>query len=318
MTPSPRPPHLSIVATMYRSAPTIAEFHRRVSAAAAEITDDYEIVLVNDGSPDDSAEIAAHLCATDARVILVDLSRNFGHHAAILAGLSQARGALIYLTDIDLEEQPEWLALFYQTARDQKADVVYGIQQKRVGSRIDNFLGRALWKLLNVGSLVRIPADQMTCRLMSRRYLDGLLQVRDKVLYLGGLFPWAGFRQVPLPLVKAPRKNGTRSTYGMGRKLRQAVDSVTSFTAAPLTMFFLTGLAVWIGSIVYGGYILARKLLTPDQIEGGFTSLMFSIWFLGGLIIVGIGLVGQYLSKIFQETKDRPIYIIRAVIGRDT
>ena len=318
MTQSPTTPQLSIVATMYRSALTIAEFHSRISAAASAITDDYEIVLVNDGSPDDSADIATRLCASDPRVVLVDLSRNFGHHAAILAGLSQARGAQIYLTDIDLEEQPEWLGLFHRAAQDHQADVVYGVQQKRVGSALDNFLGGALWKLLNAGSLVPIPADQMTCRLMSRRYLDGLLQVRDKVLYLGGLFPWAGFRQVPLPLVKGTRKNGTRSSYGLGRKLRQAVDSVTSFTAAPLTLFFLTGLAVWFGSLVYGGYILARKLLTPDLIVSGFTSLMFSIWFLGGLIIVGIGLVGQYLSKIFQETKDRPIYIIRAVIGRDT
>jgi putative glycosyltransferase len=317
MTANPAIPQLSVVATMYRSAATIAEFHGRISAAAAAITADYEIILVNDGSPDDSADIAARLCAADPHVVLVDLSRNFGHHAAILAGLSQARGAQVYLTDIDLEEQPEWLVLFQQTAQDQQADVVYGVQQRRVGSRLDNIMGAALWKLLNAGSLVPIPADQMTCRLMSRRYLDGLLQVRDKVLYLGGLFPWAGFRQVPVPLVKGTRKDGTRSSYGLGRKLRQAVDSVTSFTAAPLTLFFLTGLAVWIGSIVYGGYIVVRKLLSPDLIVGGFTSLMFSIWFLGGLIIVGIGLLGQYLSKIFQETKDRPIYIIRAVIGRD-
>lgn len=316
MTVTRSAPQLSVVATMYRSAPTIAEFHRRISAAAAAITDDYEIVLVNDGSPDDSAAIAAGLCASDPHVVLVDLSRNFGHHAAILAGLSQARGAQVYLTDIDLEEQPEWLALFHRTAQEQKADVVYGVQERRIGSALDNLLGSALWKLVNAGSLVPIPANQMTCRLMSRRYIDALLTVRDKVLFLGGLFPWTGFRQVPVSLVKGTRPSGG-SSYTLLRKLRLAVDSATSFTAAPLTLFFLAGLAVWIGSLAYGAYIVLRKLVFPEAIVDGFTSLMFSIWFLGGLIIVGIGLLGQYLSKIFQETKDRPLYIIREVVRKD-
>jgi len=317
MTHSARIPRLSIVATLYRSSGTIAEFHARISRAAETITPDFEIVLVNDGSPDDSAAIVERLCETDPRVVLVDLSRNFGHHAAILAGLSEARGAWVYLTDIDLEEAPEWLPMFHEKATAESADVVYGIQERRTGSRVDNFLGSSFWKLLNAGSLVPIPANQMTCRLMSRRYLAALLEVRDKVVYLGGLFPWAGFRQVPVPLVKGARKDGSRSTYGLGRKLRQVVESVTSFTAAPLTLFFLVGLTIWVGSILFGISLVVRKLMAPDQILDGFTSVMFSIWFLGGLVIIGIGLLGQYLSKIFQETKDRPRYIVRSVLRKD-
>jgi putative glycosyltransferase len=305
---------LSIVATMYRSAPYVEPFCARMRAAAASVAPDFEIVLVNDGSPDDALARASALAREDPRIVVVDLSRNFGHHAAIMAGLAQARGSRVYLTDIDLEEQPEWLPLFWTTLEAEGCDVVYGRQQTRIGSRAANIAAGLFWRLLNVGSTVRIPADQMTCRLMTRRYLDALLRVGDRVLYLGGVFPWIGFEHRPLALTKSPRPDRRPSSYGLRRKLGQAVDSLTSFTAAPLTLYFGLGLAIWAGSIVFGLSLLARKLIDPESVLSGFTSLMFSVWFLGGLIVLGIGLLGQYVAKIFAEVKDRPRYIVRGVI----
>ncbi len=305
---------LSVVATMYRSSAFVDEFCERISAAAARITPDFEIVLVNDGSPDDTLVRAVELSVTDPRVVVVDLSRNFGHHAAIMAGLGQARGELVYLTDIDLEEQPEWLPDFHTALTDGGHDVVFGQQARRIGSALDNLLAGLIWKLLNVGSPVRIPENQMTCRMMTRRYLDSLLSVGDRVLYLGGVFPWVGFDHKALPLTKEPRRRAKRSSYTLLRKLDQAIASVSSFTAAPLTMFLIAGLLIWIASVLFGLYLVAFKLFYPDQVLSGFTSLMFSIWFLGGFIILGIGIVGQYISRVFQEVKARPLYVTRAVI----
>ena len=215
--------------------------------------------------------------------------------------------------DMDLQEQPEWLAQFLDTLRTGNNDVVFGVQKQRTGSALDNLLGRGFWRFLNASSAVHIPENQMTCRLMTRRYLDSLLEVRDRVIYLGALFPWAGYRQAELPLVKKPRPTGSKSSYNITGRIRHAVDSITSFTSTPLVFLFLAGVAIWIGSIIYGGYLVLIKLFFPESVLTGFTSLMFSIWFLGGLIILGIGMIGQYVANVFREVKDRPRYIVRSV-----
>jgi putative glycosyltransferase len=306
---------LSIVTTLYKSQSFVAEFHARVTKVACDlVADDYEIVMVNDGSPDQSLDAALSLARMDPHLVVVDLSRNFGHHAAILAGLEVAQGSWIYLTDVDLEEQPEWLAQFWAEVQTDGLDVVYGVQKERIGSFTSNLLGRGFWWVLNSSSTFKIPPNQMTCRIFSSRYRDALLSVGDKVIYLGALFPWVGFGQKALELVKKPRPNGTQSSYSIARKLRQTVDSLTSFTASPLVMLFSVGMAIWIGSMIYGASLIISKLIWPDQIVSGFTAIMFSIWFLGGLMLLGIGVLGLYVSKLFQEVKIRPRYIIRSVM----
>lgn len=302
---------LSIVSTLYRSAPYLEEFHRRVSVAAGKITDDYEIVLVNDGSPDDSLQAALDLQASDPHIQVVDLSRNFGHHAAIVAGLASSRGQHVFLIDCDLEEQPEWLSQFFDKKTESRSDVVFGVQEERVASRLSNFLGGLFWSALNVMSNVRIPHNPMTCRLMSRRYVDSLLEVGDHVLYLAGVFAWTGFSQTSLALKKVPRPAAHRSTYNLSRKLMQVADSFSSFSVAPLSLIFLTGLAIWLSSLLYALVLLIEKLLYPEVVLSGFTSIMLSIWFLGGTTILVLGVIGIYVAKIFQEVKRRPLYIIR-------
>jgi len=304
---------LSIVSTLYRSTAYLEEFYRRISSAASQITDDYEIVLVNDGSPDDSLSLALMLQATDQHIQIVDLSRNFGHHAAIVAGLTNSRGQFVFLIDCDLEEQPEWLSLFFNKMGETSADVVFGIQEERVASRLSNFLGGLFWSALNIMSNVRIPRNPMTCRLMNRSYVDSLLDVGDHVLYLAGVFAWTGFSQLPLPLKKIPRPASHKSTYNLSRKLMQVADSFASFSVAPLSLIFITGLVIWLGSLFYALVLLVEKIIYPEVVLSGFTSIMLSIWFLGGTTILVLGVIGIYVAKIFQEVKRRPLYIARNV-----
>ncbi|WP_420993388.1 glycosyltransferase family 2 protein [Cupriavidus sp. 30B13] len=305
---------LSIVSTLYRSSPFIALFYDRVSAAARQVTEDYEIVFVNDGSPDDSLERATILAASDSKVSVVDLSRNFGHHAAIVAGLSHAMGERVFLIDSDLEEQPEWLLEFVRHMDETSADVVYGVQRQRTASFWSNAFGELFWRALNAFSSVRIGHNPMTCRLMTRDYVDALLSVRDRVLYLAGVFAWTGFRQEELLLVKSERPAAQASSYSLTRKLVQVADSFSSFSVAPLTAIFLLGLLIWLGSIGVGVALLVRKLLAPDTVLSGFASVMLSIWFLSGTMILVLGVLGLYVAKIFQEVKRRPLYIVRNVV----
>lgn len=162
-------------------------------------------------------------------------------------------------------------------------------------------------------SVVRIPHNPMTCRLMTRRYVDSLMAVGDRVLYLAGTFAWTGYTQTSIFLKKIPRPKTQRSTYSLGRKLMQVVDSVSSFSVAPLTLIFFIGLLIWLGSIFFAVMLLIKKVLSPELVLSGFTSVMLSIWFLGGTTILAHGIIGMYVAKIFQEVKRRPLYIVRSI-----
>jgi len=215
--------------------------------------------------------------------------------------------------DCDLEEQPEWLPLFASKMDECGADVVFGVQKQRVASRFSNFMGEMFWSALNVMSTVRIPHNPMTCRLMSRRYIDSLLGVGDRVLYLAGTFAWTGYVQTSIPLNKVPRTRAQKSSYSLRRKLMQVADSFSSFSVAPLSLIFLTGLLIWLGSVFFALILLVEKIVHPGMVLSGFTSIMLSIWFLGGTTILVLGVIGMYVAKIFQEVKRRPLYIVRNV-----
>jgi putative glycosyltransferase len=296
---------------MYRSAPFIAEYYDRMTKAAAALTADYEIILVNDGSPDDSLQRALALARNDPYLKVVDLSRNFGHHHAIMAGLSQAEGERVFLIDIDLEEQPEWLLAFATEQERSQADVVFGVQQERVGGVTRRNLGALFYKLFNLVSETKIPENLCTVRILTRNFVRALLTLKDRNLFLAGNFAWAGFEQVPIAVKKTPRRGP--SNYNLRRTIRLFFDAVSSFSSYPLRAIFATGLIISLLSALVGAEMAIRKMLHPETVILGFSSIIVSIWFLGGLIIFFLGVIGLYLSKIFIEVKDRPLFIIRKV-----
>jgi putative glycosyltransferase len=314
MSETPRAPALSVVTMLYRSEPYLREFHRRMVVAAAAVTPEFEIVYVDDGSPDGSAALVREIAAEDPRVVLVELSRNFGHHPAALAGLAHARGRRVFILDVDLEEQPEWLAAFASHMDATGADVVFGVSRVRKGTPLRRLLGGVFWKLFNALSDVKVPENPCTVRIMSRRYVDALLTLPDRNLFLAGSYAWLGFRQEPRAVEKGLRR--TASTYTARRLVALFIDAVTSFTSYPLRLIFGTGVLIAALALVAGTVLAGYKLARPAAISLGWPSLIVSIWFLGGVTISFLGIIGIYLAKIFNETKGRPVYVVKARHGR--
>lgn len=304
---------LSIVATLYQSAPYVEEFCRRAGAAANElVAGDYEIVLVNDGSPDNSLDLAVCLCESDPHVIVVDLSRNFGHHKAMMTGLAHARGEHVFLIDSDLEEEPEWLQGFSEQMSRERCDVVYGVQAQRKGGVIERWSGQWFYRFFQVLTGLALPENVVTARLMTRRYVDALLLHDEREVFMAGLWHITGFDQRP----KTIKKHSTsETTYTLRRKMSLLVNSVTSFSNAPLIGIFYIGVAIFLVAGAYTAYLFIHWLFLAKPLSG-WTSVMASIWLLGGLVISFIGVVGIYLSKIFSETKRRPYTIVRQVYGK--
>ena len=301
--------HLSIVTTLYMSAPHLQEFHRRISSAAAEITSDFEIIFVNDGSPDDSLARALALLKQDSRIRIIDLSRNFGHHRAIMTGLSYARGEKVFLIDCDLEEPPELLGKFYERMRSSAVDVVYGQQIARKGGLWERLTGAAFYKIFNLFSTEPVPANLVTVRLMSSRYVRNLVEHRDREIFLAGLWHITGFQQVAFPVVKASKSG---STYNFARKVSILVNAITSFSNRPLVQVFYLGTFILLVSGSAALYLIVDKLFFGTFLFG-WPSLIVSIWLMCGLIIFCLGVIGIYLSKIFMEVKDRPYTIVRDI-----
>lgn len=306
---------LSIVATLYRSAPYINEFHARATIAAKGLVgDDYEIIFVNDGSPDESLDLAIKLTEQDAHLVVVDLSRNFGHHKAMLAGLAQAQGERIFLIDSDLEEEPEWLADFAATFEREAADVVYGVQETRKGNWFERWSGEIYYSIFNYLANIDHPRNIVTARLMSRRYVDALLLFREREIVISCLWVITGFKQCARPVKK---HMSSATTYSLPKKIEHATNSIISFSEAPLRMIFYVGLIIFAVALAYAGYLTIHRLVWATPLDG-WTSVMVSIWLLGGMIISFLGLIGIYLSKIFSETKQRPSIIIRKIHGKSS
>ena len=300
---------LSIVSSLYRSAPYLRDFHRRASAAVQSLGLDYEIVLVNDGSPDDSLEIALELQREDPRLLVVDLSRNFGHYKALMTGLAHSRGRRVFLLDSDLEEDPELLFSLSEAMDRTGADLVYGVQERRKGGFAERMTGLMFYRLFSWLAAEKMTPNQLCARLMTRRYVDSLIMHRDREMFLVGLCAANGYQQVGVPAHKSHK--GVTS-YTLWRKISLAVHAITSFSNRPLEAIFYLGAIIVFLSLIAGGVLIASRLFL-GQILPGWASIMLAVSFLGGLNLFCIGIVGIYLAKIFSETKDRPYTVIRQV-----
>lgn len=301
---------LSIVATLYQSAPYITEFHQRASNVAKQLVgDNYEIVLVNDGSPDNSLGIAVQLTERDSHIVVVDLSRNFGHHKAMMTGLAHAQGDRVFLLDSDLEEEPEWLLSFTKQMDDEASDVVYGVQSKRKGGLLEKITGRFFYRIFRLLTGLAQPNNIVTARLMSRRYVNALLLHQERELNIGGLWIITGFKQCSQIIQK---HSTSPTTYSFSQKFRHLVNAVTSFSSLPLVFTFYSGLFISITALGYIVYLIIRYFFIAS-LPDGYTSIIASIWLFSGLIIFFIGVQGIYISKVFSEAKQRPYTIVRQV-----
>ena len=301
---------LSIVTTLYKSSLYIDDFYVRITKEAERITNDFEVIFVNDGSPDDCLEKAVAIYERDKRVRVIDLSRNFGHHKAIMTGLSHAKGDYVFLIDSDLEEEPELLGTFWRELSSlEDVDVIYGVQDRRKGGWFERWTGNVFYWLFNRLSNVKLPKNVLTARLTTKRYNDALVSHKDREIFLAALWVITGFKQQPLVVKKASH---SQTTYSLSHRFALLATFVTSFSTVPLKIVLYSGFIISFLSMLFIIMIIVKKFAFGVAIEG-WSSLIVSIWFLGGLILLSIGMVGIYISKIFTETKPRPYTIIKQI-----
>lgn len=304
---------LSIVTTLYKSAPHIDEFHTRMTAAALKITDNYEIIIVDDGSPDDALKKSLAIQSADPHVSVVELSRNFGHHKAMMTGLMHSCGDYVLMIDTDMEEVPELLGSYWEALQSQPdIDVVYGKLLARKGSLWEKMTGGLFYRLMNLLSGEEMPIDIAFSRLMRRNYVENLIRFGEREMYIGGLWHIAGFRQVPLVVKKNSR--GV-SSYTLRKKMEMLLNALTAFTSMPLRMIFYLGLFTTTTSILSAIFVVLQKFLLRE-VMSGWTSLILVVLIMSGIIILSLGVIAIYLSKIFIEVKNRPYTIVRNVHSR--
>jgi dolichol-phosphate mannosyltransferase len=305
---------LSIVVPCFNEEPCLGELHQRLTAAAREaVGEDYELVLVNDGSRDGSWAVLRRLAAEDGHVVAVNLSRNHGHQLALTAGLDLCRGDNILIIDADLQDPPELLPAMLATMRHADADVVYGVRKSRAGeTAFKRATAHGFYRLLSRATEVDIPLDAGDFRLMSRRALDALLAMPEQARFIRGMVAWIGFRQVPFAYDRAERFAGS-TKYPLKKMMRFAFDALTGFSSAPLKLASHAGLWLSLGSVLLILYI-GYAWLAGRSIQG-WTSLMLVVVVLGAIQMFVLALMGEYIGRLYNEAKRRPLYIVQEVAG---
>lgn len=305
---------LSIVVPCFNEEACLAELHQRLGAAArSAVGEDYELVLVNDGSRDGSWPAMQRMAAEDRNVVAINLSRNHGHQLALTAGLDLCRGDTILIIDADLQDPPELLAPMLQAMRESGADVVYGVRRSRAGeTAFKRATAHGFYRLLSRATEVDIPLDAGDFRLMSRRALDALLAMPEQARFIRGMVAWIGFRQVPFAYDRQERFAG-ETKYPLKKMVRFAFDALTGFSSAPLKLASHAGLLLSLGSVLLVLYI-AYAWASGRSIQG-WTSLMLVVVILGAIQMFVLALMGEYIGRLYNEAKGRPLYIVQDIAG---
>ena len=305
---------LSIVVPCFNEQACLAALHERLGEAARSVVgDDYEIVLVNDGSRDSSWPAMRKMAAADPHLVAVNLSRNHGHQLALTAGLDLCRGETILIIDADLQDPPELLPRMMEVMRSEGADVVYGVRSSRSGeTAFKRATAHGFYRLLSRATEVDIPLDAGDFRLMSRRALDALLAMPEQARFIRGMVAWIGFKQVPFAYDRQQRFAGD-SKYPLRKMVRFALDALTGFSSAPLKLASLAGLWLSFGSVLLILYI-AYVWLTGRSVQG-WTSLMLVVVVLGAIQMFALALMGEYIGRLYNEAKRRPLYIVQEIVG---
>ena len=307
------PPELCVVVPCYNESAVLTAFHARLATVMAGIGATWEVIYVNDGSRDHTLEVIEALAAADSHVGYVNLSRNFGKEIALTAGLDQVRasGAAIVI-DADLQDPPELIAELVAAWRD-GVDMAYARRRVRQGeSFAKRATAAAFYRVMaRLTDKVQIPVDSGDFRIISRRALDALLPLREHHRFMKGLFAWVGFSTREVLYDRAPRAGGT-SIFNYWKLWNFALEGVTGFSVAPLKLATYLGLAVALFAMLFGGQLIARTLLYGNPVPG-YPSIMAVVLFLGGVQLITLGVIGEYLGRIFNEAKRRPLYVVERV-----
>lgn len=306
---------LSIVVPVFNEEESIAESVRRLLTLSDRLSSeiDVELVFVDDGSKDRSLSQLRSFAEQNAAVKVISFSRNFGHQIAITAGIDLAAGDFVAVIDADLQDPPELIEDMYRMALT-GFDVVYGKRRSRTGDNvIKKVTAAAFYRFLNYICEIDIPADTGDFRLMSRRVVEAFKQLRERYRFVRGMVPWLGFRSVPLEYDRAERYAG-ETKYPLSKMLAFATNAILSFSSKPLTLAIRLGFLTIFAGICGGAYMLYLKLFTNIPVPG-LTAILLSIVLLGGVQILLIGVVGEYIARIFEEVKGRPLYLIAETIN---
>ena len=306
---------LSIVVPVFNEAEVIEETYRRLTGVASGLEDlDYELLMVDDGSRDGSFARMAELAKSDSRLRILKLSRNFGHQTAITAGVDMARGDAVVVIDADLQDPPEVIPRMVTKWRE-GFDVVFGVREKRSGETPLKLLTAAFfYRLLNRLTSIRIPVDVGDFRLMSRRAADQLRNMREQDRFVRGLVSWIGFRQAGVEYQREPRFAG-ETKYPFRRMLKFALDGITSFSTVPLRLATWLGYLASVFAFLYLLSVFVQKLL--GHTVQGWATIMVAMLFLGGVQLICLGIMGEYIGRIFTEIKQRPLYVIEEFVNGD-
>lgn len=300
---------LSIVVPAYNEQEVLPEFYRRLTAVVDALNADVELVFVNDGSTDDTLAVLHSLKQQDARVAIVDLSRNFGKEIAMTAGLDHAHGDAVVVIDADLQDPPELIPQMIQHWRE-GFDVVYAQRTSRSGeSALKKTTAHLFYRLMQRLSRVQIPPDTGDFRLLSRRAVVALAGLREQHRFMKGLFAWIGFPQKALLYERDARHDG-KSKWNYLSLWNFAIEGITSFSTLPLHVATYLGLLTALGAFGYGLFILVDTLLVGNPVPG-YPSLLVVVLFLGGIQLMALGVIGEYLGRMFDETKQRPLYLLK-------
>ena len=304
----PKRSSLAIIVPVHNEEHSIATFVTALEAALGGLDLDYSILFVDDGSRDETVPAIRLLAEQGGRVSLLKLSRNFGKEAALTAGLDAVRADAVVVMDVDLQDPPELIPEFLRLWRE-GYDVVYGARRSRGG---DGYLKRltafGFYSIFNAFSPMRIPPDAGDFRLMDRRVVEAVRQLPERERFMKGLFAWVGFRHIGVPYDRCGRAHGS-SKWTYLRLFRFAIDGITSFSSLPLTIWTAVGFLISFMAALWGMFILARTLLFGIDAPG-YASTLLVILFLGGIQLLGLGIIGEYLGRVYREVKRRPVYIV--------
>ena len=304
-------PLISVIAPVFNEVEIVDRFYTRTTAAMRSVPGvDYEIVLVDDGSSDGSWERMAELAADDPRLVLVRLARNFGHQIAITAGVDVACGDAVVVIDADLQDPPEVIGRMVDQWRE-GYDVVYGVRSERKGeTRAKLWTASLFYRILRRFTNIDIPVDVGDFRLLSRRAADQLRQLREKDRFVRGLVSWMGFKQVGVEYERDERVAG-ETKYPLGKMLKFAADGITSFSTVPLKLASWMGYVASAFAFLYMISVFVQKMM-GHTVEG-WATIMVAMLFVGGVQLICLGIMGEYIGRIFNEVKPRPVYVLQEV-----